>query len=166
MKTRFSTPKIFTGGVDIRHWNKLSAKEKKEALSKEWFVYYSFRNPKTGKLKRMSNIKGDANKLKSKEERLNYLVSMRDALQFLLEKGFNPYEINDVDALLYKKEPAIIEKVQPKETKAEQPKVLPITLNDDQKAQSIKEAFDFALRIVKFRNVIDESCFNFDSNLS
>ena len=62
MKTRFSTPKIFTGGVDIRHWNKLSAKEKKEALSKEWFVYYSFRDDKSGKLKRMPHVKGGANR--------------------------------------------------------------------------------------------------------
>jgi hypothetical protein len=33
----YSEPKIFTGGVDITAWSKLSLKEKKEALAKKWY---------------------------------------------------------------------------------------------------------------------------------
>lgn len=50
MKLNYSEPKIFTGGVDINSWSKLSASAKKDALSKSWYVYYSCRNPNTGKL--------------------------------------------------------------------------------------------------------------------
>lgn len=32
----------------------------KEVLSKKWYINYSFRDPKTEKLKRQTNIKGDA----------------------------------------------------------------------------------------------------------
>ena len=46
LKTKnYSEPNIYTGGVDIRLWSKLSKDEKKEALSKKWYVYYKFRNP-------------------------------------------------------------------------------------------------------------------------
>ena len=36
MKKKFSEPKIYTGGVNIKDWNKLKRKEQEEALSKEW----------------------------------------------------------------------------------------------------------------------------------
>ena len=84
----FTSPKIYTGGVNILLWNQLSETEKAKALSKSWYVYYSFRDEKTGKLKRMPNIKGNANKLKTKKERIDYLSAMSSALEFLLEKGF------------------------------------------------------------------------------
>lgn len=53
----FSSPKIYTAKGD---------------LSKRWYVYFSFRNPKTGKLERQTNIKGDANKYLTKKEQYNY----------------------------------------------------------------------------------------------
>ena len=95
-KKNFSTPKISTGGVDISQWSKLSEAEKKNALTKNWFIYYSYRDSETGNLKRMPNIKGGANRLKTKSERWNYLKTLRDALEFLLEKGFNPYKDNNL----------------------------------------------------------------------
>ena len=39
---------------------------KKLALAKDWYVYFNFRNPETGKLIRQSNIKAGENRLKSK----------------------------------------------------------------------------------------------------
>ena len=51
-KTIFSTPKIYDAKGD---------------LSKRWYVYFSYRNPKTGKLQRMKNIYGNTNLYKSKE---------------------------------------------------------------------------------------------------
>jgi len=97
MNHPYSEPKIFTGGVDITKWKDLSTKEQKLALSKEWFVYYSFRDPKTGKLKRQSHIKAGANRFKSKRGRFAVLKTLQRNLVFLLEKGFNPYEDNTVN---------------------------------------------------------------------
>ncbi len=57
MKLDYSEPKIFTGGTDISNWSKLSATDKDEALSKSWFVYFSYRHPETGKLKKQPFIK-------------------------------------------------------------------------------------------------------------
>lgn len=65
MKPNYSEPKIYTGGVDINKWNKLSKEEQKAALEKDWYIYYSFRNPKTGKLERQNNFKGGINRSKS-----------------------------------------------------------------------------------------------------
>lgn len=94
MKINYSEPKIYTGGVDIKLWNKLSNKEKTAALNKDWYVYFSFRNPETGKLERQTNIKHGANKLKSKEERLKHLEFIKAILISLLKKGFDPYKDN------------------------------------------------------------------------
>ena len=97
MNQPYSEPKIFTGGVDINQWKNLTAKEQKIALSKEWFVYYSFRDPKTGKLKRQSHIKAGANRFKSKRGRFAVLKTLQRNLLLLLENGFNPYEDNSVN---------------------------------------------------------------------
>ena len=72
----FSSPKIYTAKGD---------------LSKRWYLYFSFRNPKTGKLKRMANIYGKVNHYKTKEARMSVLSSYRKNLLFLLNQGFNPF---------------------------------------------------------------------------
>ena len=87
----FSKPRIYTGGVDITLWNELSKNEQTIALSKDWYIYYKFIDNSTGKLKRMPNIKGGCNRFKTKKERIKILTHLRDALEFLLEKGLNPY---------------------------------------------------------------------------
>ena len=94
MKMNYSEPKIFTGSVDISTWSSLTSQEKKIALSKDWFVYFSFRDPKTGKLKKQPFIKAGVNKLKTKRERYAFLKTMQQALLQLLQFGFNPYEDN------------------------------------------------------------------------
>jgi len=58
-------------------------------------LYFSYRNPKTGKLERQTNIKGDANKYLTKKERYSYLLVLQSALLKLLQFGFNPYEDNE-----------------------------------------------------------------------
>jgi hypothetical protein len=70
-KSDFSSPKTFTSGVNINDWKKLSAEDKKQELSKDWHVYYSFRDSTTNKPKRMPNVKGGVNRLKSMRESLN-----------------------------------------------------------------------------------------------
>ncbi|WP_245731552.1 tyrosine-type recombinase/integrase [Kriegella aquimaris] len=94
MKMNFSEPKIYTGAVDISQWSTLSKKQQKESLGKDWYVYYSFRDPKTGKLKRQSQIKAGANRYKDKESRYHILKQMQKALAIVLREGFDPYQEN------------------------------------------------------------------------
>ncbi|MCL6267786.1 tyrosine-type recombinase/integrase [Flagellimonas myxillae] len=93
-KPSFSEPKIYTGGIDPSEWSKLSKKEKEDALSKDWYVYWSYRDPNTGKLKRQPNIKAGANRMANKRERLAHLRTLSRNLLFLLDKGFDPYSDN------------------------------------------------------------------------
>ncbi len=95
MKSNYSDPKLFTGGVDINSWSKLSKKEKMEALNKDWYIYYSFRNPKTGKLVRQTNIKGGVNRYKDKRTRYHLLKVLKQSLEIVLQEGFNPYKDNE-----------------------------------------------------------------------
>ncbi|WP_051080740.1 tyrosine-type recombinase/integrase [Psychroflexus tropicus] len=125
-------------------------KKKKEALSKSWYVYYSYRDPKTGKLKRQTNIKGGVYQLKTKRERYSFLRTMREALSKLLELGFNPYEDNShLEAQLFSDSTDA-----PKTQKEPTPKVpqpqpeTPTVQNEtDEKGNgmSIDEAFKFGL---------------------
>jgi integrase len=94
-KPNYSIPKIYTGGEDITVWNKLSKETQLESLKKDWYIYYSFRFPETGKLKRQTPIKGQSNSYKNKKQRYKYLTVMRDALELLLKNGANPYTEND-----------------------------------------------------------------------
>ncbi len=94
MKMNYTEPKIYTGGVAISNWSKLSKEEREIALQKDWFVYFSFRDPNTLKLKRQPHIKAGVNKLKTKKERIAFLRTMQKALLHLLQAGFNPYRDN------------------------------------------------------------------------
>ena len=78
-KRKFSPPEIFDANGD---------------LSKRWYVYFSYRNPETGKLKRMNNIYGGANRFKTKAERYSVLSLYKKRLLRFLKQGYNPFEDN------------------------------------------------------------------------
>jgi len=94
MKKPYSDPKICTGGVDVSRWSTLSEKDKKQALAKRWYVYFSFRNPKTGKLKRQTPISKVANQYKTMQDRLAELRVLQRNLLYHLERGASPYGDN------------------------------------------------------------------------
>ncbi len=100
VKPNYSTPKIYTGGVDVRKWKRLSSEVKEAAISKPWYVYYSYRNPKTGYMDRQDNIKGGANYFTTKEERMEVLETYQRNLERLLKQGFNPFEAVNLDRIL------------------------------------------------------------------
>lgn len=80
MKNRglYSTPKIYDAGGD---------------LSKRWYVYFSFRNPKTGKMERQSPVYMDVNRIKKLSERKDAIRVLRNTIEKALENGtINPYE--------------------------------------------------------------------------
>jgi len=164
----FTAPKIFTGGVNILLWNQLSESEKAKALTKSWYVYYSYRDAETGKLKRMPNIKGNANKLKTKKERIDYLNAMSVALEFLLEKGFNPNINNNIEQVLNKKQSETSKAKNtsiaiPKENIAIPTETIAIPRENIAMPEilSIKEAFEFALNLKK-NTIRDTSYKNFE----
>lgn len=168
-KKNFSVPKIYTGGVDITLWNELSKEEQKQALSKDWYIYYKFIDFTTGNLKRMPNIKGGCNRYKTKKERLLVLTQLRDALEYLLEKGLNPYSDSDTSLLE-------LEKATPRKSKM----VVVASASNDTKVAvipqpvkpviiepvlSIKEAFAYALKIKK-KSLNDTSYMNFEGRIN
>lgn len=153
MKKKFSEPKIYTGGVNIKDWNKLKRKEQEEALSKEWYVYYSFRQ-EDGNLKRMPNVKAGANSFKTKKERYNYLKVIQSQLLQLLELGLNPYEDNDLTVLQKNNEPRIIHKEEVlKQSNSKEQVVLESNKVEQTNVMTIKEALEFGLRLKE--NVIN-----------
>jgi integrase len=123
VKKNYSSPKIYIANGD---------------LSKRWYVYFSFRNPVTGKLKRLTPIYGVANKHKTKEARLSVLVAYRKSILKYLKQGYNPYEENT--ELHNSKNVLNFQKIE--NTKAENaPKVL------EEQKMLLKEAFDFSMKL-------------------
>lgn len=78
-KALFSQPKIYDADGD---------------LSKRWYVYFSYVDPKTGRLKRMKNIYGKTNRHKTKDSRYFLLGLYRKRLLRLLQEGYNPFKDN------------------------------------------------------------------------
>ncbi len=79
-KKNFSEPKIYDANGD---------------LAKRWYVYFSYRNPKTGLLEKQTPVYGGANNFKTKQERYVVLNAYRKSLKKLLEDGLSPYEDNE-----------------------------------------------------------------------
>lgn len=78
-KRPFSSPKIYDANGD---------------LNKRWYVYFSYRDPETGKMKRMKNIYGKVNGHKTKEARYALLRLYKKRLLKLLKEGYNPFVNN------------------------------------------------------------------------
>ncbi|AXG70037.1 site-specific tyrosine recombinase XerC [Kordia sp. SMS9] len=117
---QFSEPKIYTG---------------KDDLSKRWYVYFSYRNPTTEKLERQPPIYGEANKLKTKTDRLAYLATIRKVLHQMLKKGYSPFE----DAQTTDKR--LLEKSKVASTK----KQTRNSIKSQRQNYTVKEAMEFAL---------------------
>ncbi|MEN8123457.1 MAG: site-specific integrase [Bacteroidota bacterium] len=145
-KRKFSKPKIYNAKGD---------------LTKRWYVYFSFRNPETGKLQRMKNIYGKANNYKTKEGRLYVLSKYSRRLFKLLKEGYNPFEDNTALFLKNREQvrkdkvdkptpPVVIEKKEVETKKKE------TTKEKEEPKLTIKEAFDFSLKL-KEKQLSDKS---------
>ncbi len=98
-KQTYSTG-LYTGGIILSKWSSLSKKQQQKALQKDWYLRWSYRNPKTGKLERQDNIRAGVNRFKTKKERIQILRTLEKNLLALLEQGYNPFDIETVpDAL-------------------------------------------------------------------
>ena len=154
IKRQFSKPKIYIANGD---------------LTKRWYVYFSFRNPQTGKMDRMKNIYGIANSYKTKEQRLQVLTAYRINLLKLLKLGFSPFKDNSE---LYKscQEKDSLKKtglqkgekqtkvVARKEAQFNDQKAEEVHKSPSESSLSIKDAFDFAIKVKS--KVISERTLN------
>jgi integrase len=68
-------------------------------LSKRWFVYYSYLNPATGKMKRFKRYDG-FNDLASVEARLKHAEALISQINRKFDSGWNPFQDNE--RFLYK----------------------------------------------------------------
>lgn len=135
VKKNYSTPKIYFACGDLK---------------KRWYIYFSYRDPKTGKMKRVTPFYGDAQKYKTKEDRLIVLSAYRKKILELLKKGYSPFEDNTD---LHQKQLEVANKIAAtKQTvPAESPQpiivtpAVPIATNQ----KTIKQAFEFALSLKK-----------------
>lgn len=73
---QYGGPSIYNGGGD---------------LNRRWYVYYSFRNPLTGKLERQPPIYADLDNYNTVKERLTRARALCKSVRLILEEGFNPY---------------------------------------------------------------------------
>lgn len=126
-KKLYSDPKIYSANGD---------------LSKRWYVYFSYRNPKTGKLKRLAPIYGIVNTHKTKEARLSILVSYRKSLLKYLKRGYNPYEDN-LKLHNSEKDGGKLDRAL---TSQDSKKANEINLNEELE-MTLEEAFGFSLKL-------------------
>lgn len=66
-------------------------------ISQRWYVYYSYVDPETGKMKRQPPIYMDVNRdFQTVTERLTRLKAIKKNLAELLKKGYSPYPDTDL----------------------------------------------------------------------
>ncbi len=149
LKRQFSKPKIYNAKGD---------------LTKRWYVYFSYRDPKSGKLTRQTPFYGNANTYKTKEERFAVLTIYRNIIYKYLNEGYGPYKDNseikfkDVEE---SQDSSLrlegLEAVKPTET-------VPNTDEDSQNLIKVENAFESVLKI-KQRELRVSSLRSFKSHL-
>lgn len=136
MKQTYTNPKIYTGYGDLK---------------KRWYVYFSYRNPETGRLIRVTPFYGAANKYKKKEDRLFLLSAYRKKILELLKKGYNPF--GDNTELFQKHQEIESTKVTVIHTPEPNIKTQNVLIENTQTVatnqKTIKKAFEFVLLIKK-----------------
>ena len=111
-------------GATKKKYGKISVYDAGGDLSARWYIYYSFRNPATGKLERQPAIYLDFAEYNTIRERRKAVRTAVEALQGILDNGFDPFA-----------DPAAINQV-------DEPKVIVLE-------KSASEAIDIALSIGK-----------------
>ena len=130
----YSEPKIYNADGD---------------LTKRWYVYYSFRNPATGKLERQAPLYLGINRFKTLKDRKTASKNLREAVSIILKNGFNPFTSSKLDEinLSYSIKKAFEFAINFKKT----------TLSDNSFS-------DFRIRVLKFQKWIQNN--GIDENLN
>lgn len=120
-------------------------------LKKRWYVYFSYRNPETGKLERMNNIYGKANNYSTKEERNTILLCYRKNLIKLLKEGYSPFDGIPEDLEMANDTTPLVEVGKSIDSSGQEQKkeVLPSSSIHVDMGMTIEEAMEFALELKK-----------------
>ncbi len=100
---QYSKPKIYPKIVTSRSLSDFTRTEKAEILKKykRWYVYYSYRNPVTGRMERQDPIYMNVNRsFPDFDDRLKHIKRIQKMVDNLLKEGFSPFE-NEVNAKMY-----------------------------------------------------------------
>jgi integrase len=117
----------------------------------------------------MPNIKGGCNRYKTKKERIQILIYLRESLEYLLEKGLNPYLETDLSILELENSSLHKSKTNTAAPLINNKKIVvitePIKIEPQETVLSIREAFDYALRIKK-KSLNETSYLNFAGRIN
>jgi len=127
VKRIFSKPKIYSANGNLK---------------KRWYVYFSFRDTKSGKLLRQTPFYGDANTYKIKEDRMSVLVTYRKVLLRLLEQGYSPYSDNSELHQSLRTKNKVVAKVDLNDRAFKIPKPI-----QEKEVMTLREAFDFGIKL-------------------
>lgn len=82
---------FYTGGIDMSEWRNLPKETQNAALSKDWYIRWSYRNPETGKLEKQTHIKAGVNEIDTIPARLHFLKTYRKGMIESFEMGIHPF---------------------------------------------------------------------------
>lgn len=77
--------------LKLKQYGKVSIYDAKGNLNARWYVFYSFRNPSTGKLEKQPNVYMNINDYNTVRDRTKAAKIWKEAIERLLKEGFNPY---------------------------------------------------------------------------
>lgn len=141
---------FYTGGGNIDKWSDLSDADKKAKLNKNWYVWWSYRNPDTGLMERQEpNIKEGINIHKNKTARLKAMVEIKRELTDLLESGYSPYH-----------------HPTPEKEKSKITEDLEYALGIKKSELTETSFTDYKSRIGKFENYLKEKGFEYTSEIN
>lgn len=78
-------------------WTKPSINDYQGDVSKRWYVFYTFRDPQTGKMRKFKRYAG-VNRIKTVTKRRLYIKQLRNDLEDLLQQGFSPFKKYESEA--------------------------------------------------------------------
>jgi|GEM_PF-2151999 len=90
---RFAYSNAYFLGKEMKRNYSVGICTAKGDLSKRWYVWYSYRNPQTGKLERCGTVDTNINQHKTRKARTEALQELQRVIERELEEGLiNPYE--------------------------------------------------------------------------
>ena len=83
----------------MKNFKKITAHDAEGDLTKRWFIYYYFLNPKTGIYERIRES-AEINRILNVKDRRVALYALLKARTILLEKGYSPFDNYDKETML------------------------------------------------------------------
>lgn len=84
----------YTNAYDLkRQYSNVKTYNAGGNIAARWYVYFSYRNPETGKLKRQPSIDTGVNIHKNVFDRTKALENLKKAIELALKNGYNPYDL-------------------------------------------------------------------------